>query len=304
MEIENVAIVGLGALGILYAKHFTDRLGKEKVRVVVNKERKQRYEERGIFSNGESCDFQYVDESLAGEPADLVLMTVKGTTLMDGIVTARHQVGADTVVLSALNGISSEDVLGEAFGKEKIIPCVAQGMDAVREGNQLRYNQMGELRIGIDDPAKQERLAAVAAFFEKNGFPFTVEEDIKHRMWAKFMLNVGVNQVIMASEGTYATVQQDGPERDRMIAAMREVLPIAIAEGVHLTEADVEASLAMLATLGPENMPSMRQDGLAKRPSEVELFAGTVLKKAGQHGLEAPTNAALYQQVKEMEAAY
>ena len=73
MIIENVAIVGLGALGIMYAKHFTEAIGKENVRVIVNAERKDRYEKTGIYSNGEKCDFNYVDEAEKTQPADLVL---------------------------------------------------------------------------------------------------------------------------------------------------------------------------------------------------------------------------------------
>lgn len=304
VKIENVAIVGLGALGILYAQHFTDKLGKEKVRVIVNEERKKRYEEQGIYSNGERCDFQYVLESEKGKPADLVLVTVKGTSLEQGIETARNQVGSQTVIVSALNGISSEEILGEAFGAEKIIPCVSQGMDAVREDNQLRYTKMGELRIGIDHSDKQGRLQAVCDFFTDTQFPYTVEKDIRHRLWTKFMMNVGVNQTVMVTQGTYGTVQQEGEARDLMIAAMREVLPIAAAEGIDLTEADLQENLELLNTLSANNMPSMRQDGLAKRPSEVELFSGTVLRKARQHGLPAPTNEYLYKRVSEMEAAY
>jgi 2-dehydropantoate 2-reductase len=62
--------------------------------------------------------------------------------------------------------------------------------------------------------------------------------------------------------------------------------------------------LAIIDGLTPLGMPSMRQDGLAKRPSEVELFAGTILKKAKKYGLPAPTNQYLYDQVQAIEATY
>ena len=51
-------------------------------------------------------------------------------------------------------------------------------------------------------------------------------------------------------------------------------------------------------------MPSMRQDGLAHRRSEVELFSGTVCRLAKKHSLSVPVNEWLYARVKEMEAAY
>ena len=48
----------------------------------------------------------------------------------------------------------------------------------------------------------------------------------------------------------------------------------------------------------------MRQDGLAKRKSEVELFAGTVRRMAKKHNLAVPVNDWLYETVKRMEAEY
>ena len=48
----------------------------------------------------------------------------------------------------------------------------------------------------------------------------------------------------------------------------------------------------------------MRQDGMAKRYSEVELFSGTVIPLAQKHGIDVPNCTALYQRIKEMEAAY
>ncbi|CZR08286.1 ketopantoate reductase family protein [Trichococcus collinsii] len=305
MKIETVAIIGLGALGILYGHHFTKAVGKDRVRIVVNKERMARYQEQGFTFNGEACNFQYVDETDASlAPADLVILAVKGTHLDEAIETARHQVGPETTIISVLNGIASEEVIGAAFGDEKVIHCVAQGMDALRIGNDVKSVHIGELRIGLDAAEKQARLDAVAAFFEETGLPHVVEADILHRMWAKFMLNVGVNQVLMVKEGTFRDIHEAGPSRDLMIAAMREVLPIAQKEGVNLTETDLENDLAIIDGLTPLEMPSMRQDGIAKRPSEVELFAGTILKKAKKYGLPAPTNQYLYDQIQAIEATY
>lgn len=37
-------------------------------------------------------------------------------------------------------------------------------------------------------------------------------------------------------------------------------------------------------------MPSMRQDGIEKRKSEVELFSGTVIRMSAEHGIKCPVN--------------
>ena len=118
------------------------------------------------------------------------------------------------------------------------------------------------------------------------------------------MLNVGVNQVVMVRQGNYGTVQAPGAAREQMIAAMREVIALSRLEGVPVTEDDLKYYVDLIDTLSPEGMPSMRQDGLARRPSEVELFSGTVLRLAAKHGLDTPVNRELYDTVRRMEAAY
>ena len=134
--------------------------------------------------------------------------------------------------------------------------------------------------------------------------PYSREEDILHRLWGKFMLNVGVNQVVMVFEGTYGTIQAPGRPREMMIAAMREVLELSKYEGVNITEDDLNFYVELMNTMSPQGMPSMRQDGLAHRRSEVELFSGTVCRLARKHGLSVPVNEWLYARVREMEAAY
>ncbi|MBR2789089.1 MAG: hypothetical protein IKD70_00520, partial [Eggerthellaceae bacterium] len=48
-----------------------------------------------------------------------------------------------------------------------------------------------------------EKLAAAVEVFQRAGLPVVREDDILHRMWCKYMLNVGVNQVCMAYELDY-----------------------------------------------------------------------------------------------------
>jgi 2-dehydropantoate 2-reductase len=49
-----------------------------------------------------------------------------------GLFAVKNHIGTNTVILSVLNGISSEAVIGSAYGDEKVLYCVTQGMDAVK----------------------------------------------------------------------------------------------------------------------------------------------------------------------------
>lgn len=304
--ITQVTLMGMGALGVLYGDHFSRTMGAGQVRVLANARRIEAYRTTGVFCNGRECQVTYQDTAQPGEKAELLIFAVKATTLREAIEEARPFVDENTIILSVINGISSEEIIEKGLGVGTVLYSIAQGMDAVKAGNQVTYSRIGALRIGIpqSQAKKQPMLERVAELFERTQLPYVIEQDIMHRLWSKWMLNVGVNQIVMVWEGTYETVQQPGEAKEMMIAAMREVIIIAELEQIPVTEQDMEEYLDLIDTLSPDGMPSMRQDGLAGRYSEVELFAGTVIQKAREYGIEVPVNQALYERVKEMEAQY
>ncbi|RYM05755.1 hypothetical protein EWH99_04900 [Sporolactobacillus sp. THM7-7] len=85
---------------------------------------------RACNCNGEPCDFHYVDANEQVEPADLLIFTVKYIGLKQAIEHARNQVGPRTILISFLNGIRSEQMIGEAFGFNRLLYCIVVGMDA------------------------------------------------------------------------------------------------------------------------------------------------------------------------------
>ena len=146
--------------------------------------------------------------------------------------------------------------------------------------------------------------AAAAALLLEAGVPCEIHEDILYRQWSKLMLNVGLNQVCAVYNVPYRGVQSPGTARDTMLAAMREAQALAAREGVTLTDADISAWMKMTDALNPDGMPSMRQDTLARRPTEVELFAGAMRRLGEKHGVPTPVNDMLYRRIAELEAAY
>lgn len=301
MKLEHTAIIGMGALGVLYGTHMIDHGGS--VQYIMDAARVEKYRDRIIEKNKKPYRLPLCACNEAA-PADLVIVAVKYNGLESALETMERCVGEHTIILSVMNGITSEEIIAGRYGKERLIYTVAQGMDAMKFGDKLTYTRMGELRIGAREEVQQKNVLAVQEYFERIAMPHTVDKNIMRRLWGKFMLNVGINQTCMVYETTYGGCLQKGEPNRTMIAAMREVIALAHCEGVDIGEKDLNEYIAILETLAPEGMPSMRQDGVAHRPSEVEMFAGTVLSLAEKHGIYVPANAWLYERVKEMEAAY
>lgn len=308
MTIDTVTIVGLGAMGSMYASFFLKALPPESVRVVADARRRQRYQCEGIFVNGKRIDRQlvYVDPKTAGDPADLVIFATKYNQLAQAMEDAANQVGPDTTVISVLNGVVSEGDLALRYGVEKVLLCVAQEMDAMHVHNRTTYKNMGRLAVGMlgDDPRTVERLEAVEDFFYDIEFPFWEPSDIQHTLWSKLMVNVGQNQTCMVYNCTYGDLAHRGEERDTFVGAMHETMLVAQAEGVNLTGKDVQQWLAVVARLDPRGIPSMKQDADAHRKSEVALFGGTVISLGRKHGIPTPVNEMLVKRIREIESQY
>lgn len=301
-EIKTVSIVGLGALGILFGHHLSKIMPRDNLRIIADQARVNRYNKDRIYCNNEECSFNFVlpDDKIG--PSDLILFTVKNNNLDEAIEAVKNQVAPHTTIVSLLNGITSEDKIGRYYGMEKILYSVAQGMDAVKNNNNMTYEHMGIICFGDKEPGYlSSKTKALAAFFDQHRVPYEIDHNMTRKLWTKFMLNVGVNQAVAVFGECYGNVQQDGQPREIMIEAMREVIPLSKKEGLDLNEKDIDYWLKVIDSLSPRGKPSMRQDIEAGRATEVELFSGTVLKLGKKHGLPTPINHLLYQKIHALQ---
>lgn len=303
MEIKTVAIVGMGALGMLYGEQLQKVLPAGAVRFVMDEERFKRHKNDKYEVNGVEQSFTLQSVAQA-EPVDLVIVATKFSGLNEALEEMQGLVGPQTIIFSVLNGISSEEYIKERYGDDNLLYCVALGMDAVREGTSLTYQHKGILKLGMLAKKQRPALAAVMALLEKAGIQYVIEEDILHALWAKLLLNVGINQTCMVYETNYGGAFTNEEARQDMFAAMHEVITVAQREGIKLTEADFEGCVKVLRGLSPEGLPSMRQDAMSKRKSEVELFAGTIIRLGAKHNVPTPVNQRYYDIIKAMEAKY
>ena len=304
MAIESVAIIGRGAVGMLYGSIAEKNLGPGAVEFVMDDERFAWHAGETPLVNGEPLRVRTLPASEA-EPVDLVILATKATGLGQALDTMEGLVGPETRIVSLLNGVTSEERVAERFGWGRTVLSVAQGMDAVFVGGEMTYAHPGEIRFGAAPGTKPGVVEEVADLYARAGIPHVVEADIRHRMWVKLMLNVGINQTCMAYGGTYGTASEPGSEQNRcFVAAMREALAVARAEGVDVTEEDLAQMARLVASLDPAGMPSMAQDRINRRPTEVEEFSGTIIRLAEKHGILVPTNRWLYQRIRELEAEF
>jgi 2-dehydropantoate 2-reductase len=294
-QISTIAVIGAGAMGGMYAAHFA-RAGFD-TRFVAAGERAKRLQAQGLVVNGERIDAGVVDaDAPGGWVADLVIVAVKAHHLDAAIDQLAAVVTERSIVLSVLNGLDSEERIAQRLGNgPTVLLSIALAMDAERRDGEVRYRQAGKLVIGSREEDSSPALAVVEEALGRAGLACEAEtpQRMRHRMWWKFMINVGINQPSAVLNAPYGAFQHEGEARSLMEALIQEVLAVASAGGVALGADDVAAWHEVLAGQPPEGRTSMHQDVLAGRPTEVDVFGGRVVALGRRHGIPTPFNQAM-----------
>lgn len=301
-KIKTVAIVGAGAMGTAYAAIFS-AAPDFSVYFVARDERYRRLDGVPLVVNGQSFSIPVKRPKEIEKPADLVLVALKHHHLAAALGDIQAAVGDQTIILSVMNGLESERIIGEVCGMEKVPLAIAVGIDAVREQGRTTYASPGRIIFGkgaqtIDD----SRLAGLREALERAAIPCEVAGDMQRVMWWKFMINVGINQASAVMRAPYGVFQASSDARELMRMLIQEVLMLADRLAVGLTAVDLDAWMDVLGALSPQGKTSMLQDIEAGRKTEVEVFAGKVVSLGREHGLPTPVNEAVLHILKVIEA--
>lgn len=300
-RITNVSIIGLGAIGGSYAARLYEN-DSINLTIVADSRRIEKYSTDKLTVNGKSYDFKFLQPDSNEAPADLVLIAVKYNNLSESIDAVRKRVGPDTVIMSLLNGIDSEDIIGKAFGIEKLLYSSCVGIDAIREGNNIRYTTFGKLYFGEkENYLHTERVERVKALLDESGIPYYIPEDMIKALWWKYMLNIGLNQVsavLGATYGVFSTIQETLELAD---TAMREVIVVSEKAGINLREEDIEEAHKVMRTLSAGGKTSMLQDIEAGRKTEVEMLSGVLREMGRKYGVPTPVNDTLFRMISTLE---
>lgn len=290
-KIQSVAFIGVGAIGAVYSMQLANCKDIQ-FSVLVEEDRLTRYRQQDFTINNENIQFPF--KLIRNQPVDLVIIAVKNGELLEVIRQIAPVVSSETIILSLLNGVSSEEHLRSAFPQSIVLPCMCIGIDAVRVGTTITYSNLGKIVFGDDTEERKSEVLAVKQVFDNASIPYQVSNDINREIWWKFMFNVGINQTSAILRATYQIFQQVPSARDWMEAAMFEVVAISKHVGVSLTEQDVLEFREILTRFHPEGKTSMLQDVEQQRQTEVEYFAGTVCKLGEKYGVATPINEQLY----------
>ncbi len=302
-DITKVIIIGLGAIGSIYAVKLK-QYDPGCVRILIDKHRLERYKSRGIVLNGVRHDFEYVLPEPNQEKADLVLIATKADALPGAISAIEDFVRDETIVLSLLNGITSEEQIAERYGWDKVLHAYFIGHGSTRSGNAITFDGVGRIVFGeAAAHTRTPRVEAVSRFFDRAGVAYEVPDDILFAMWCKFVVNVGVNQASAVLRASYGAFQRNEKAQAIALTLMQEAVLIAQKVGIHNVDAILPWCNNFIRNMPPAFKSSMLQDIEAGNKTEVDIFGGAVCALGQKYGIPTPQNELFLKLIKALEEA-
>lgn len=267
MKICSVAILGAGAVGSYLLWGLTDKPGVT-VSVVAEGTRADRLRRAGCTINGKTYRPQVLTAAQA-HGADLLIVALKYGALRGALDDIRAIVGENTTVMSLMNGVDSEEIIGAAVGDTHVLPALIK-VASHRTEDGVFFDP--DTTIGIiygepQPPFDSPRVQAVADLFDGTGLHYQTTVHIREEIWSKFRLNV-CNNLPQAILGAGVGCYRDSVHMQAISDGLRrELEAIAAAKGIDLSLVDSAVSYGSLVK--PTARYSTLQDLDAHRHTEI-----------------------------------
>ena len=305
----KIAIIGVGAMGSVYAALLADK-GKHEVWAIDTwKEHVEAIRSKGLRVEGASGD-RTVKINATTDPADvkdadLVIVATK----YDGVGAAAKAALAvgkdDAPILAIQNGLGSAEIVAEIVGSKRIMMGVVGGFGASMKGpGHAHHNGMEFLRLGEMNGGLTPRLEVVANAWRTGGFKVLTFADIHKMVWEKLICNCTYSGTC-ALTGLRVGEVQANPEAWAIASACAsEAYAVARKKGINLDFTDPVAYVKAFGQKIPNARPSMLLDHMAGRKAEVDNINGAIPREGAKVGVATPVSSVVVALLKAKEAGF
>ena len=297
-KIHTAAILGAGAVGCYFIAGLCDKLG-ENLWIIAEGSRKERLQKEGLTINGRKVAL-HVKTPEEAKGVDLLIVAVKYGSLSQSLDAIARVVGEETMVMSVMNGVDSESIIGERIGSQHMIYSMIK-IASERSGSCISFNPdvTEGVYFGEADGSLSWRIGELENLFNGSGVRFHISEDILRKIWAKYALNISMNlpqAIIGCGLGGY---RDSAYVMDISRKLKEEVVAVALAAGIDIREDKTTGFDSR--TVPAKARFSTLQDLEAGRHTEIDMFSGTLVKLGRNLGVPTPYNELVLDIIKALE---
>ncbi len=305
----TVAVLGAGAIGSVFGGLLCEG-GLEVILVDVWQDHVEAINRNGLRIVGHGGDRTVPIRAFTGvgsqNPVDVVLVQCKAAATQEAVRGAQGLFGDNTVAISFQNGLGNEEAIAEIIGSEHVLGgTTAQAASVVEPGVVRNYSNL-DSRIGEMQGGSSGRVTRIAKTFTDVGLTTVASERIQYDIWNKLFANVAVGPTSAVADLTIYAVKAIPELWDAALAALDEALAVSQAEGFDFSrEQACEVLFQIVAEDGTgDNKSSICVDINNKRPTEIDVINGAVVRLGLKHGIPTPVNRTLVAMVKGLESHY
>ena len=301
----RICVVGVGAIGGLYAAHLAQLEDVEVWGYDVSAEHVAAIARDGLRLTGAADLVGRVEartDAAAIPPCELGIVAVKAA-FTEAAMAATAAVFADGAVCSVQNGIGAEEVV--ARHAPRVIRGVCLPAGHLTAPGVVNMDAPGTTWIGPFEPrpAAPAEIAALGDALNRAGMPTEVEADARGAQWTKLLFNAATNPLAALTGLTHGELCDQPPLRRTVTALVEEGRAVADALGITL-DRDPDELISAAARENHDHRPSMLQDALAHRPTEVDALNGGIVRAGVEAGVPTPLHAAIAALIAGLEAGW
>lgn len=292
MEIKKVIICGLGALGLTYANKLKNIC---ELKILADKKRIENFVKNPPSLNGNTIELDFITPEDKFN-ADLIIIATKSTGLKSAIEYIKNFVNENTIIISLINGISSEEEIAKKYKTATILHSYFIGHSAMRNENNVLQDGFGKIVI--------EKNTDLETFFTKNNINYEISEDIIYSQWLKLGVNIILNQPSAIYKLKVGELRAKPDFLTLAKNLLSEVKLVAQAVGIKNLENYEQEVLNSIYLIADDGQTSMYQDIVAKRKTEVDIFSGEIINLGKKYGIKTPHNLDIYNKIKTIEESF
>jgi 2-dehydropantoate 2-reductase len=304
--IQRVCVIGAGSIGSLFAGHLAQVVD---VSVLTRRqEHADTLNRDGLRVTGRSelhAAVQAAADPDALAPFDLGIVATKAGGLEDAAAALEGRF-PEALVMTTLNGLGAEEVV-RAHGDWPIVSAVTFMSGTKHSDSEVEYVLDTATWMGPYEDTPLERVEEVGDLVRRSGLEAEVFADLRPAQWSKLIFNATVNSVAaltgLRHDHHFADEAEPGDLGHLVHGLVDEGKAVAAAAGIELYEDPWEMNVHATQR-GSAHYPSMLEDVESRRPTEIDLITGSLVREAGRHGVPVPLHTALYRLVKAKEESW
>jgi 2-dehydropantoate 2-reductase len=301
----NIAVLGAGAMGCLFGGRLAET-GHRVVLVDVRAEQVDAINRDGLhIDDAGGARTVRLPARLAtdagGEAVDLVLLFTKAHHSEAALAMAGELLGPDTRVLTLQSGLGVVDMLRMRIDAHRIILGTTTGPSDLVAPARVRSHGAGTTQIMALAGDVHPHVRDVAAALSAAGLPCEVTQDVWVAIWQTLAFNAAMHALTAVTRRTVGQLGASLDGRWLADAVAQEVIAVAQRKGIAADLASARATIAMAFRDHGDHLPSMLQDVLARRATEIDHLNGAVVREAEALGVAVPVTATLWRLVRMLE---